>query len=79
MNDNHENKKTDAPFDVDDIVKKIDEQIAKIEEEERRLKGENNDINMNNVIENEEIQIEKIVVFAFSKSLSSTPSTFEVS
>ena len=66
MMDSGMKQETKAPFDVDAIVKKIDEQIAKIEEEERRLKNEgnisdkkdDNDINLDKVINNKDLQKE---------------------
>ena len=66
MMDSGMKQETKEPFDVDAIVKKIDEQIAKIEEEERRLKNESNnsnkkddnDINLDKVINNKDLQKE---------------------
>ena len=66
MMDSGMKQETKEPFDVDAIVKKIDEQIAKIEEEERRLKNEgnisdkkdDNDINLDKVINNKDLQKE---------------------
>ena len=56
---------TDAPLDVDAIVRKIDEQIAKIEAEEKKLKENENNVNntntnvsMDSVINNKELQRE---------------------
>lgn len=47
----------DKPFDVDDIVKKIDAKIAELEKEEE-LNNQNNQNNMNNIIKDERKQIE---------------------
>ena len=54
--------KMDESFDVDDIVKKIDEKIAQLEKEEEEAKKKeqtsDNDINMNNVISSSKLQQE---------------------
>ena len=52
---------SDNSFDIDDIVRKIDEKIAQIEQEENKEKNEtntvkNDDLNLNNVISSSDMQ-----------------------
>ena len=61
INDNHLSKE-ETPFDVDDIVKKIDAKIMELEKEEENNKSNNDtvnnkhDLNMNNIIQSPQAQ-----------------------